>query len=255
MGREMPYLVVVPDDYKTKPADRYPVVYLLHGLTGHYNDWTDRSKLVQFAAKHRFIIVTPEGNDGWYSDNPAIPNDKHESYIINELIPEIDKNFRTLADREHRIIAGLSMGGYGALKFGLKYPKLFSLIGSFSGAFVVGQWSEKTGGNKLIGRSLDTVFGPPNSEARQANDTFKVVREITPDKVKALPYIYMSCGTEDLFIKTNRDLVAILAEKKVPYKFNTPPGGHDWVFWGDQVREFLDLVDSRLKKKELSGNI
>lgn len=248
MGRNMPYGVIVPDDYKTNPEGRYPVVYLLHGLTGHHNDWTDRSKLAELAAKHRFIIVTPEGNDGWYSDSPAIPGDKYESYIVRELITEIDKRFRTLPDRQHRAIAGLSMGGYGALKFGLKFPEKFTLVGSFSGAFVTGQWSETAGGNKLIGRSLDRVYGPVTSDARKKNDIFVLARALTPNRVSALPYIYLSCGTEDVFIKTNRDLKALLDEKGVPNEARFTKGGHDWVFWGDQVREFLDIADSRLNK-------
>lgn len=248
MGRNMPYRVVFPDDYKTNPEQRYAVVYLLHGLTGHHNDWTDRSKLAEFALKHRFIIVTPEGDDGWYSDSPAIPADKYESYIVKELIPEIDKRFRTLPGREHRVIAGLSMGGYGALKFGIKFPNMFTLVGSFSGAFVTGQWSESVGGNKLIGKSLDKVYGPPNSESRKKNDLFSLVRALTPDKVRGLPYIYLSCGTEDVFIKTNRDFLALLNEKNVPNQASFTKGGHDWGFWSDQVGQFLEIADSRLKK-------
>ncbi|MGB7207744.1 MAG: alpha/beta hydrolase-fold protein [Pyrinomonadaceae bacterium] len=120
MAREMPYRVVLPEGYSKNSTDRFPVVFLLHGLTGHYNNWTDRTKLTSYAQKHRFIIVTPEGNDGWYTDSVSTPNDKYESYIIQELIPEIDKSYRTLADRKNRAIAGLSMGGYGGLKFGLK---------------------------------------------------------------------------------------------------------------------------------------
>ena len=245
MGRDMSYRVVLPINYKNKAEERYPVIYFLHGLTGHFNDWTDRTNLVQIAAKYSFIIVTPEGNDGWYSDNPTAPNDQYESYIMSELIPEIDKTYQT--DRQRRVIAGLSMGGYGALKFGLKFPDKFSIVGSFSGALRVAKWSEKAGGNKLIGRSIDTVFGPVNSEARKANDVFRLARELTPDKLKSLPYIYLSCGTEDPMIEGNGEFDKILTEKKVLHDYRTPHGVHDWVFWGDQMREFLDVCDHRLK--------
>ncbi len=248
MGREMPYRVVLPVDYNNNAAERYAVIYLLHGLTGHFNDWTDRTNLVQLAANYKFIIVTPEGDNGWYSDSPAASNDKYESYIIRELIPEIDNRFRTLADRQHRVIAGLSMGGYGSLKFGLKFPNMFSIIGSFSGALRVEKWSEKVGGNKLIGSSIDKVFGPINSEARKANDVFKLARELTPEKLNGLPYIYLSCGTEDSMLEGNSEFNKILTEKKVSHDYRTGRGGHDWVFWGNQVREFLDLTNRRLKR-------
>src|SRR6476620_10279660 len=124
LARKVSYRVLLPNEY-SDPKNRnrrYPVIYLLHGLSGHFDNWTDKTKLTAYAADYDFIIVMPEGDDGWYTDSVTVPNDKYETYIIKELIPEIDKKFRTLADREHRIIAGLSMGGYGSIKFGLKYP-------------------------------------------------------------------------------------------------------------------------------------
>ncbi len=189
----------------------------------------------------------PEGDDGWYSDSVSVPNDKYESYIIKELIPEIDGKYRTIADRPHRIVAGLSMGGYGAMKFGMKYPETFSLIGSFSGALGAVNWTEKTAGP--VARSIDLVFGLDMEGAnRRSNDIFKMARELTPDTVKALPYIYMSCGTEDFLIANNRDFLGILIEKKVPHEYREHPGIHDWIFWDDQIREFLDVADRMPKK-------
>lgn len=249
MVREMPYRVIVPQGYddKTNAAVKYTVIYLLHGLSGHYTNWADKTKLSEYATKHSFIIVMPEGNDGWYTDSVSVPNDKYESYIVKELIPEIDVRFRTLADRDHRMIAGLSMGGYGSLKFGLKYPEMFSLIGSFSGALGAASFNEKNAGPN-IGKGIDAIYGPDDSETRKANDIFKIVREITPEKVKALPYVYQSCGTEDFLFTNNRDFLTLLIEKKIPHEFREHPGGHTWEFWDDQVREFLDVAERRLKK-------
>lgn len=245
MGREMPYRVVLPSAYnnhnETLP---YPVIYLLHGLTGHFANWTDKTRLAEYAERHSFIIVTPEGDNGWYTDSVSTLNDKYESYIIKELIPEIDKKFRTINDREHRMIAGLSMGGYGGMKFGLKYPKMFSLAGSFSGALGAASFSEKNAG--AIGKGIDVIYGPEDSDTRRTNDIFKMVRELTPERLKALPFIYQSCGTEDFLFTNNRDFDALLIEKKVPHEFREHPGGHDWVFWNDQVREFLDVAERRM---------
>ena len=247
MARSMPYRIILPTNYKTEEKVKFSVVYLLHGLTGHYTNWTDKTKVADYAAKHNFIIVTPEGDNGWYTDGVSNPNDKYESYIMQELIPEIDKNYRTLADRDHRVIAGLSMGGYGALKFGLKYADKFSLVGSFSGALGATSWTVKNAGE--IGKSMDAVFGSDEvSESRKANDIFRIVRELTPDQQKALPYIYQSCGTEDFLIANNRDFLKLLNDKKVPHEFREHPGIHDWVFWDDQVREFLDVAERRIKK-------
>src|SRR5688500_4166716 len=125
MRREMPYRVLLPAGYdaKDRGGRRFPVIYLLHGLTGHYDNWTYNTRIALLSERSNFLLVTPEWEDGWYTDSSAQPNDKYESYIIKQHIPEIDKKFRTLPDRDQRAIAGLSMGGYGALKFGVKYPE------------------------------------------------------------------------------------------------------------------------------------
>jgi S-formylglutathione hydrolase FrmB len=247
MGRDMPYRVVLPVGYDAARPERYTTVYLLHGLTGHYNDWTDHVKIAELAAAHRFIVVTPEGNDGWYCDNSGPSKDNYESYIIRELIPEIDRGHNTYADRSHRIIAGLSMGGYGALKLGLKYPGMFVLAGSFSGAFAISKWSAASGGNRLVGRALDVALGPPGSELRKANDIFRLARALTPEQIAALPYLYVSCGLHDTMLKTNNDLSGLLNEKQIRHEYRTPPGGHDWVFWGSQLSEFFAVADGVLK--------
>lgn len=257
MGRDMPYRVVLPKGYNdgkgTSP--RYPVVYLLHGLTGHYSNWTDRTKVAELALGHNFIIVTPEGDNGWYSDSVTTATNKYESYIVSELVPQIDARYRTLADREHRVIAGLSMGGYGSLKFGLKYPQLFSLVGSFSGALGATDFdrgiSESEAPNSFFGivrASLTAAFGPPGGEARKANDIFGIVRGMSTEQLKSLPYIYQSCGTEDPLIQNNRDFMALILEKKIPHEYRQHPGGHDWTFWDEQIREFLNVAERRVKK-------
>jgi len=245
MAREIPYRVILPADYEKASATRYAVVYLLHGLTGHFDNWSDRTKLKDYAALYGYIIVTPEGNDGWYSDSATVANDKYESYIIQDLVPEIDKNYRTKADRDHRVIAGLSMGGYGALKFGLKYADKFVIAGSFSGALGAADYSEKKIGP--LGKTIDAVFGADDSETRKSNDIFKMVREITPDKIKALPFLYFDCGTEDFLFQNNLEFLELVRKQKVPHQYREQPGGHNWVYWDAQVNEFLELVQSRLK--------
>ena len=246
MARDMPYRVILPVRYNEEKNKRYSTIYLLHGLTGHYDNWTDKTKLVGFAALHDYILITPEGDNGWYTDSASVPNDKYESYIIKELIPEIDKIYRTTADRSHRAIAGLSMGGYGGLKFGIKYPELFSLAGSFSGALEAAAFTEKNAGP--IGKSIDAIFGADGSELRKANGIFTLIKEMTPEKIKDLPFLYLDCGTEDFLYKSNRDFAGLLVEKKISHEFRELPGGHNWTFWNSQVKEFLEVADSRLSK-------
>ena len=259
LKREMPYRVIFPFSYKNnrKADKRYAVIYLLHGLTGHFDNWSDKTKLPLYATEYDFIIVMPEGENGWYSDSATAPNDRYESYIIEELIPEIDSRFRTIADREHRIIGGLSMGGYGALKFGLKYPEKFVLAGSFSGALRAAEWTEKEiGGSgwKTLIDSIKTVYGAADSETRKQNDIFKLVQAKSADEAKKLPFFYLDCGTEDGLIQQSRDFTLALAEKKIPHEFRELPGAHNWTFWDAQVQEFLRLSEKFMNKAKAKGN-
>jgi len=244
MAREMPYRVLLPKGYEAAKSEQYPVIYLLHGLYGKFTNWTEKTKVAEYAANYGFIIVMPEGANGWYTNSVSAPNDKYESYIIKELIPEIDKKFRTKADRTDRIIAGLSMGGYGALKFGLKYPELFTLVGSFSGALKTSTFTAEDAGD--IGKTADVVFGAVGSETRRANDVFEIFLGAGDARRKALPFIYLSCGTEDFLFDSNREFDGLLRITKVAHEYRELPGVHDWVFWDDQIREFLAVAEQHL---------
>lgn len=242
MGRDMPYRTITPVEKAVATGTRYPVIYLLHGLTGHFNNWTDLTKLSSYANGYKVIIVMPEGGDGWYTDSVSNDKEKWESYIVQELIPEVDKKFRTNTGRNQRAIAGLSMGGFGALKFGLKYPEKFVLAGSFSGAVSAGQITEKQFPG-AIGKTIDGIFGPEGSENRKANDLTTIIRSLTPEKMKEIPFIYFDCGTEDFLFQSNREFVNLLVEKKVPHEYRQLPGVHDWKYWDKQVQQFLQLAD------------
>ena len=250
MAREMPYRVVVPVGYKnSREKTAYPVIYLLHGLTGHFDNWGDKTKIAEYLAPYNFIVVMPEGNNGWYTDSASVPNDRYETYITQELIPEIDKKFRTLPVRKHRAVAGLSMGGYGSIKFGLKNPESFALVGSFSGALGAASWTEKSLGNgwKTLTDSITSVYGATESKTRQENDIFKLVKEIPSEKISRLPFLYLDCGTEDSLISSNRDFAGLLLEKKVRHEFRQLPGKHDWKYWESQIQEFFELSDKFIK--------
>jgi putative tributyrin esterase len=245
MDRTMPFRVILPSGYgrKEKAVRRYPVLYLLHGLFGHFDNWTSLTDIEAYSAAMELIIVMPEGGDGWYTDSVSDPSDKYESYIIRELIPEIDRKYRTLARREKRAIAGLSMGGYGSIKFGLKYPELFSLSGSLSGAVdgpLRGQEHEHWR------PSIMSVFGADDNPIRRENDVFRLIRETDP--AKRLPFFYLDCGTEDsINFQNNRDLAGLMIEKRIQHEYRELPGAHDWKYWDKQVQEFLRVADKALK--------
>ena len=244
----LPYNVILPSDYRSSTATRYPVLYLLHGFSGHYSDWATRTNLADYAAQYRMILVMPEGNNGWYTDSVGTASDKYESYILKELIPDVQRRYRTIEARYGRGIAGLSMGGYGALKFGLKSPDMFVFVGSLSGALSIATATEDDLKNlKAIRDSVFAVFGPVGSETRKANDIYDITRGLSPARVAGLPYIYLDCGTEDFLVTLNQQFTAILREKKIPHEYRELPGEHNWAYWDQQVQGVLQIASQKMR--------
>jgi putative tributyrin esterase len=244
----LPYNVVLPKDYNTSRTTRYPVLYLLHGLFGHYADWVARTNIVDYASNYRLIVVMPEGNDSWYTDSATVATDKYETYILKELIPDVQRRYRTIEARYGRAIAGLSMGGYGAIKFGLKSPSTFIFAGSMSGAFGVTRFGEK----EIAGSGWEPsmkLFGPLGSETRRSNDVFEIINGLSASQRESLPYFYFDCGTEDSprIFPFNRELAALMVEKKIPHEYRELPGDHSWGYWDRQVKEVLKIAAFKMK--------
>jgi putative tributyrin esterase len=238
-GKLLPYEAVLPPGYTfITSSKRYPVLYLLHGWGGHPQGWMTETKLGEYAARHQIIIILPEGEDGWYTDSATVPADKYESYILQELIPDVERRFRALKERRGRAIAGLSMGGYGALKFGLKHPEMFAFVASMSGAF--------DAPSRTDDHSIMQVFGATDDPTRADNDLFKLVEALTADRVPALPYFQLDCGTDDPWLKTNRDLARALEERKIAHDYRELPGNHDWKYWDNRVQDVLRAASQRL---------
>ena len=244
----LPYNIILPPAYRVSRTTRYPVLYLLHGHAGHYTDWLTRTNVADYAAQYRMIVVMPEGNNSWYVDSAGVATDKYESYILQELIPDVDKRFRTIQSRYGRAVAGLSMGGYGAIKYGLKYPATFAFAASMSGAFGVTRYTE----NEMGGANWEPflkIFGAPGSDVRKANDVFEIARGLSPAWVGSLPYFYLDCGTEDAaqHVKPNRELSEIFLEKKIAHEYRELPGTHSWAYWDQQVQEVLKIAARQVR--------
>ena len=240
LNTTLPYNVVLPTDYATARSTRYPVLYLLHGLTGHYSDWVSRTNIADYAAEYRLIVVMPEGNDSWYTN-------AYETYILQELVPDVQQRYRTIEARDARAIAGLSMGGYGAIKFGLKSPHTFAFAASMSGAFAITRYSEEE--VPVSWRESLKLFGPVGSEIRKANDLFEIVGKLRAERIGSLPYFYFDCGTEDspLIFPSNRELATLMFEKKIPHEYRELPGDHSWGYWDNQVQEILRVAAQKMR--------
>lgn len=244
VGKTLPYNVVLPRGYGliTSRRSHYPVLYLLHGWSGHHDSWFKNTSLVQYAQDYQLIIVTPEGDNGWYTDSASVPSDKYETYFLQEIIADVDSRYRTIAERRGRSVAGYSMGGFGALKFAFKHPELFTLAASMSGALDATKRTDDA--------SLVQTFGEPNSPVREANDLQQLLRKFPSDRQASLPYLYLDCGTGDPWLGSNRDFANLLWERKMVHEYRQVPGGHTWDYWDRQVREVLQVAADRMVSPE-----
>ena len=249
MGMSAPYSVILPADYATSPLTRYPVLFVLHGLSDHYSMWLARTNLADYAAPYPLIVVTVEGNNGWYTDSATVPTEKYESYLLQELIPDVQSRYRTIEEGYARGLAGQSMGGFGSLKLALKHPDEFAFAPSMSGALQAARFTEQDGGGwDLVWQSIRRTFGPAESPTREANDLFAIARAARPEQ--GLPFLYLDCGTEDdTYFRQNQVFAALLAEKRIAHEYREVPGAHNWDLWDRQIREVLKLAAQKLPRR------
>ena len=242
LQRELPFRVILPENYETSKGN-YPVLYLLHGLFGSCDNWLELTALKDYLARKKFIVVLPEGCNNWYSDSATIKKDRFESSFINELIPAVEANYRVFENK--RAVAGLSMGGFGALKFALKRPDLFVFAGSMSGAFDAPRLSAKNEGFGWddLSPSVLEVFGKETSRTRFENDLFGIIRRIPEKETTFVPYIYLDCGLDDGFLEVNRELSGLLEAKGIFFEYHEIAGGHDWDYWDKQIQIILRKVE------------
>lgn len=239
LQRDMRYRMLVPRDYDK--GGRFPVLYLLHGLYGDYRNWDTKTRLENYARNLHLLIVMPDADDSWYTNSTTVPGDKFEDYVAKDLIREIDEKYRTIPERRGRAIAGLSMGGYGALKFAFKYPNLFAFAGSLSGALDAAQNLDTL--RPEFRAKLLEVFGKEGSATRAENDVFRLfdARDGT-----AYPYLYLACGTRDFFLDANRAFVRQLSSRKIAYEYHETPGEHSWDYWDNALEPMLQAIERTL---------
>jgi putative tributyrin esterase len=241
LGRDGHYRIFIPADYDSGRTSRFPVLYLLHGLYGDSLNWETRTGLKGYARNLHLLIVMPDADDSWYTNSATVPADKFEDYIAKDLISEIDEKYRTVRERRGRAVAGLSMGGYGAVKLALKHPELFAFAGSLSGAFNAAQNLDTL--RPDFRTKLLEVFGNDSNPTRAKNDVFLL---LNTSNQTALPYLYLACGTADFFLDANRSFTLQLSSRKIEYEYHESPGGHTWEYWDSALQAMLRAIERTL---------
>lgn len=227
--------VVLPASYDKNKKARYPVLYLLHGAYGHFADWlkspADKQLLHRLADQYNLIIVNPEGETfSFYLDSPVSPDSQFETYLTKEIIPKIDQTYRTVADRRGRVIAGLSMGGHGALYLSARHPDLYCAAGSMSGALDLSSLSRRLTPAEAEQRARlwVPILGSEtaNPERFAANSVLGLLPQLQRN---GLPLI-IDCGVDDGLIDINRELHRRLVYAHVAHDYTERPGAHTWAY-------------------------
>lgn len=239
MKKSLKAAITFPSSYQ-KGQSRYPVVYLLHGGSGAFSDWhqkvTEKGLVNRMAEEHDLIIVTPGvGPASYYYDSPLLDSVRYETYMIQELIPFIDQQYRTLSQKESRAITGLSMGGHGAITLAAKHPTLFGAAGSMSGVMNIDTdlWKVGEDFRNLRKKGQIEMLGAINYQAPQFNP-FTAVGLVDQLKGQGVAMI-MDCGVDDFLIETNRQMHALLMQKGIPHEYIERPGAHTWPYWTEAL--------------------
>ncbi|MFL0683447.1 MAG: alpha/beta hydrolase [Algoriphagus aquaeductus] len=253
MKKNLKAAVTTPASY-SKGSEKFPVLYLLHGGSGSYSDWhqkvTEKDLVPRLAEEYNLIIVTPGvGPASYYYDSPLMDSVRYETYLISELIPFVDKNYRTLAKKESRAITGLSMGGHGAVTLSAKHPELFIAAGSMSGVMNIDTrlWKVQEDFRALRVQSQKAMLGEINYDGPSFNPN-TAVGLVSQMKSNGIALI-IDCGVDDFLIETNRQIHQLLVENKTPHEYIERPGAHTWDYWTEALPVHLFFFSKYLERQ------
>lgn len=219
------------------------VITLLHGMGNSCGEWMQFSAACRYAADNGFILIAPNAQNSFYHDMAA---GAPWYTILTQLLPkQLHRIFKIPLEREKNYIAGLSMGGYGALRIGMSQPQQYAAIGSFSGATDLVGMAKECGDMPLVGPILQSAFGPKLDIPPQA-DLFVLAKELSHLPAEQQPRIYCSCGTSDTdhvnVYAQNQKFKAYAQSLPLSYHYEEWPGVHEWNFWDRSLAEFIGFI-------------
>lgn len=224
MNKDIKCVVIIPDQ---RAGARWPCLYLLHGYGGNYAQWPSVApQLKRDADSLGILFICPDGGyDSWYFDSPIDPSIRYETFVTKELIAYIDSHYPTLADRAHRAITGLSMGGHGALYLAMHHKDLFGAAGATSGGVDFRPFPNNWGIKKDLGEEAS------NQAVWDAHTVMAAADSLQNGDLK----IIFDCGVNDFFLTVNRALHQKLLEKKIDHDYTERPGRHAGAYWHNSI--------------------
>lgn len=235
LGMNTALTIYLPQGSWTACEGDRPVLYLLHGLTDDHSAWVRNSMVTRYAEQAGIALVMPEVQRSFYMDMAAGPD--YFTYVAEELPQLCRELFHITDDPAKTYIAGLSMGGYGALKAALRYPKSFAAAGSFSGAVdVKARFQSDSFGLSLKERAAAV------GNAVQAQDDLLMLTARAVNTGYRLPSLYLTCGLSDFLYEDNKRFRQQLDFLHIPYAYEEWAGDHDWTFWNTSIQRFLQFI-------------
>lgn len=287
LGVRKALTVYLPPSYARSPGRRYPVAYYLHGLWGDETNWVKLAHLdaamdsLVAAGAPEMIVVMPDGDDGWYTtaaapadpaacradttrQEPAatycVEHARYDEYVVHDVVWYVDAHYRTIAERRARGIAGLSMGGYGAVTLALRHPDVFASAASHSGVLAplyagphpfdgTPRWPARPDALRTaygaIYPSLARAFGP-DTAGWWARDPARAAAVATSHAGATLPALFVDVGVGDAFLDQARAFRAAAERLGLPVTYAEWPGAHSWTYWSAHVGESLAWTAARL---------
>ena len=229
LGKMIAANIVLPEGDFAPP---FPVFYLLHGLGDDHTVWMRRTSIERYVQNLPLMVVMPDSGRGFYTD--AKEGMAWETSIVRDLMNFVDSRFQTIANREGRVLGGLSMGGYGAAKLALKYPEKFCSAVSHSGALHFGHETDTSRYDPAMVAEWRRVLG--DDPVNGPDDLYALAERCDP---KNRPALRIDCGVNDFLIEHNRAFHARLTQIAVPHEYEEFSGAHTWDYWDDHVQDAI----------------
>lgn len=247
--------VYLPPSYETAIDQRYPVVYLLHGLYGSESNWSEKGAAAQTldsmiaeSQMRECIVVMP--NDGGHAQGTFYADwydgsGNFEQYMIDDLVPAIDGAFRTIPDNSMRAISGLSMGGFGSVMLALRNPDIFGAAASLSGVLTSIESMKR---EEFDRSNFSQIFGPKSGPYAKQYD-LHVLASLRANESNR-PQLYFNCGTEDYLYHFNVEFDRYLTELGYSHEYEQYPGEHNWEYWTEHLEDALLFIEKAFTPKD-----
>ncbi|HVO62799.1 MAG TPA: alpha/beta hydrolase-fold protein [Terriglobales bacterium] len=250
LGEPIRYCVLLPASYDSAKMQRYPILYFLHGLGESEKSlfdtggWTLIDDLQEELKIGQFLIVAPEGKSSFYI-NSADGKFRYSDFFLREFMPRIESKYRVRRERAFRGITGVSMGGYGALRFAFAYPQLFGSVSAQSAALITESPQELNGAGKSglpMTRVIANVFGDPINLAHWRQNAPFALAKKNQAELRGQA-IYFNCGKSDEynFEIGAKALDRELTAEHVGHEFHLYPGDHSLDYFMDHIGETLEF--------------